>query len=42
MGAWGTAIFSDDFACDVKREYMGLAPYLGEDEAYRLVKEYFF
>jgi len=25
MGAWGTAIFSDDEACDVRREYNVLA-----------------
>jgi len=32
MGAWGTAIFSDDEACDVRREYNVLATYIEDDD----------
>lgn len=42
MGAWGTAIFSDDFACDIRDEFRdligdGLAP---EDSTRRLFQKY--
>jgi hypothetical protein len=42
MGTWGTAIFSDDFAADVKREYQTLLAFgTPPMEAYQLVREYF-
>jgi hypothetical protein len=43
MGAWGTAIFSDDFALDVKGEYQTLLAFgTPEDKAFNLTKKYFF
>jgi hypothetical protein len=42
MGAWGTAIFSDDEALDIKQEYQTLLAFgTPEDEAFELVKKYF-
>lgn len=42
MGAWGTAIFSDDEACDVRTEYMVMAAYVEDDEfILKKMKEYF-
>lgn len=42
MGAWGTAIFSDDEACDVRQEYNVLAAYYDDDEFILCkMKEYF-
>ena len=43
MGAWGTAIFSDDEACDVRTEYNVMAAYIDDDDELILqkMKEYF-
>jgi hypothetical protein len=42
MGAWGTAIFSDDEALDIKQEYQTLLAFgTPEEEAFELVKKYF-
>jgi len=42
MGAWGTSIFSNDIALDIKREYQTLLAFgTPEDEAYQLVKDKF-
>lgn len=42
MGAWGTAIFSDDEACDVRTEYNVLAAYIDDDDMIlQKMKKYF-
>ena len=42
MGTWGTAIFDDDFALDIKNEYQTLLAFgTPEQEAFELVKNYF-
>ena len=42
MGAWGTSIFSDDFAMDVKGKYQVLLAFgTPEEDAFNLTKEYF-
>ena len=42
MGAWGTAIFSDDEACDIRTEYNAMAAYIDDDELIlKKLKEYF-
>ena len=42
MGTWGTAIFSDDEACDIRTEYNILASYIDDDELIlQKMKEYF-
>ena len=42
MGTWGPALYSDDFAMDVKREYQTLLAFgTPEERAYDLVKEFF-
>ena len=42
MGTWGTAIFSDDEACDIRTEYNVLAAYIDDDEfILQKLKEYF-
>ena len=38
MGAWGTGIFSNDIALDIKREYQVLLAFDTLEEAYRIVK----
>jgi len=43
MGAWGTAIFSDDYALDIKNEYQTLLAFgTSEEEAYSLAKNHFY
>ena len=40
MGAWGAAIFSNDIALDIRREYQALLAFgTPKDEAYQLIKE---
>ena len=42
MGAWGTAIFSDDDALDIKREYQTLLAFgVPNEEALKLTKNFF-
>ena len=42
MGAWGTAIFSDDEACDIRTEYNVLASHIEDDDLIlEKMKEYF-
>ena len=42
MGAWGTAIFSDDLAADVRREYGALLSVgCSDEEAEELIQEYY-
>ncbi|GHV46942.1 hypothetical protein FACS189499_03380 [Clostridia bacterium] len=42
MGAWGTAIFSDDEAADIKQEYQALVAFgIPNEEAFALTKKYF-
>ena len=42
MGTWGTAIFDDDFALDIKNEYQTLLAFgTPEQEAFELVKKLF-
>lgn len=42
MGAWGTAIFSNDEACDIRTEYNVMAAYIDDDEfILKKLKEYF-
>lgn len=42
MGVWGTAIFDDDFALDIKNEYQTLLAFgTPEQEAFNLTKEFF-
>lgn len=42
MGAWGTAIFSDDIACDIRDDYKELIGdgFSSEEATETLVKEY--
>lgn len=42
MGTWGTAIFSNDEACDIRTEYNALAAYIDDDEVIlQKLKKYF-
>lgn len=42
MGAWGTAIFSDDYTSDIKREYQTLLAFgIPKEEALKKTMEYF-
>lgn len=42
MGTWGTAIFSDDFTADIKREYQTLLAFgVPQEEALKKTIEYF-
>ena len=43
MGAWGTAIFSDDFASDIRSEYFILLSLdKTDDEVFQLIYQYFY
>ena len=41
MGAWGTGIFSDDLALDIKSEYNDLLAYFSDEEAEKKIFEDF-
>lgn len=41
MGIWGTAIFSDDEACDIRTEYKTLAAYIDDEVILQKLKKYF-